>query len=47
MPNATAEQVLRRDTIRQLLLSAPAHTQQALVDALITCSSFPISLLVN
>ena len=36
MPNASTEQVLRRDTIRQLLLSAPAHTQQALVDALTT-----------
>ena len=34
MPNATAEQVLRRDTIRQLLLRTPAHTQQALVDEL-------------
>ena len=34
MPNSTAEQVLRRDTIRQLLLRTPAHTQQALVDAL-------------
>ena len=34
MPNSTAEQVLRRDTIRQLLLRTPAETQQALVDAL-------------
>lgn len=34
MPNSKPEQVLRRDTIRQLLLRAPADTQQALVDEL-------------
>ena len=34
MPNSTQEQAQRRDTIRQLLLRAPADTQQALVDAL-------------
>ncbi len=34
MPNTTAEQMLRRDTIRQLLLRNPADTQQALVDEL-------------
>ena len=34
MPNSTQEQVLRRDTIRQLLTRAPADTQQALVDEL-------------
>ncbi|MDH3612484.1 MAG: arginine repressor [Gammaproteobacteria bacterium] len=34
MPNSTAEQILRRDTIRQLLTRAPADTQQALVDEL-------------
>ena len=34
MPNSTEEQVLRRDAIRQLLLGAPADTQQALVDEL-------------
>ncbi|MDH3805841.1 MAG: hypothetical protein OEU90_10265, partial [Gammaproteobacteria bacterium] len=34
MPNSTAEQILRRDTIRQLLTRAPAGTQQALVDEL-------------
>ncbi|MDH3336359.1 MAG: hypothetical protein OER22_04650 [Gammaproteobacteria bacterium] len=34
MPNSTADQVLRRDTIRQLLLRAPVDTQQALVDEL-------------
>jgi len=34
MPNSSEEQVLRRDTIRQLLLRAPADTQQALVDEL-------------
>jgi len=34
MPNSTAEQVLRRDTIRQLLLRTPAETQQSLVEAL-------------
>jgi len=31
MPISTAEQVLRRDTIRQLLLRTPAETQQSLV----------------
>lgn len=31
MPNSTQEQALRRDTIRQLLLRAPADTQQSLV----------------
>ncbi len=36
MPNSTQEQALRRDTIRQLLLRAPADTQQALVDELIS-----------
>jgi len=35
MPNSSEEQVLRRDAIRQLLLRAPADTQQALVDELI------------
>lgn len=34
MPNSTQEQALRRDTIRQLLMRAPADTQQALVDEL-------------
>ena len=34
MPNSTQEQAQRRDTIRQLLLRAPADTQQALVEAL-------------
>ena len=34
MPNSTQEQVQRRDTIRQLLMRAPADTQQALVEAL-------------
>jgi transcriptional regulator of arginine metabolism len=34
MPNSTQEQALRRDAIRQLLLRAPADTQQALVDEL-------------
>lgn len=34
MPNSTEEQLLRRDTIRQLLSRAPADTQQALVDEL-------------
>lgn len=34
MPNSSEDQVLRRDTIRQLLLRAPAGTQQSLVDAL-------------
>ena len=32
MPNSTQEQAQRRDTIRQLLLRAPADTQQALVE---------------
>jgi transcriptional regulator of arginine metabolism len=35
MPNSTQEQALRRDTIRQLLLRAPADTQQSLVHELI------------
>ena len=34
MPNSTQEQTQRRDTIRQLLLRAPADTQHALVEAL-------------
>lgn len=34
MPNSNQEQLLRRDTIRQLLQRAPASTQQSLVDAL-------------
>ena len=34
MPNSSDEQVQRRDAIRQLLLHAPADTQQALVDEL-------------
>lgn len=34
MPNTSEDQVLRRDTIRRLLLRAPADTQQALVDEL-------------
>lgn len=34
MPNASQDQVLRRETLRQLLLRAPAETQQSLVDAL-------------
>jgi len=34
MPNSAREQALRRDTIRQLLMRAPAHTQRSLVDAL-------------
>jgi transcriptional regulator of arginine metabolism len=34
MPNSTQEQTQRRDVIRQLLLDAPADTQQALVDEL-------------
>ena len=34
MPNSTQEQAQRRDVIRQLLLDAPADTQQALVDEL-------------
>jgi transcriptional regulator of arginine metabolism len=31
MPNSTRDQILRRNTIRQLLLSGPADTQQVLV----------------
>lgn len=34
MPNSNEDQVLRRDTIRRLLLRAPTETQQALVDEL-------------
>ena len=34
MPNASQEQALRRQTLRELLSRAPADTQQALVDAL-------------
>ena len=34
MPNSIQEQALRRDAIRQLLLRAPAVTQQALVEEL-------------
>ena len=34
MPNSSEDQVLRRDTIRQLLLRAPARKQQSLVDEL-------------
>ena len=34
MPNSTQEQALRRDAIRQLLISAPAETQQSLVNEL-------------
>ena len=34
MRNPSQEQSLRRDAIRQLLMRAPAYTQQALVDAL-------------
>lgn len=34
MPNFSEDQLLRRDTIRQLLLHAPAGTQQSLVNAL-------------
>lgn len=34
MPNPAAEQVQRRETIRELLADAPAQTQQSLVDAL-------------
>jgi len=34
MPNSSEDQVLRRDTIRRLLLRAPAGTQKALVDEL-------------
>jgi len=35
MPNSTQEQALRRDTIRQLLMRAPADTQQSLVHELV------------
>jgi transcriptional regulator of arginine metabolism len=31
MPNSTRDQILRRNTIRQLLLSGPADTQRVLV----------------
>ncbi len=34
MPNPNAEQSLRRDAIRELLLRGPVETQQALVDEL-------------
>jgi transcriptional regulator of arginine metabolism len=34
MPNSSEEQLLRQDAIRQLLLRAPAGTQQTLVDEL-------------
>jgi transcriptional regulator of arginine metabolism len=34
MPNSPEDQLQRRETIRQLLLRAPADTQRALVDAL-------------
>jgi transcriptional regulator of arginine metabolism len=34
MPHSSEEQVLRRETIRQLLQRSPAETQQALVDKL-------------
>lgn len=34
MPNFSEEQLLRRETIRELLLRAPADTQQTLVDQL-------------
>ena len=34
MPHSSAEQTLRRETIRQLLQNGPAGTQQALVDEL-------------
>jgi transcriptional regulator of arginine metabolism len=34
MPNSSEDQLQRRETIRQLLLRAPADTQQALVDEL-------------
>ena len=35
MPNSPQDQLLRRETIRQLLLQAPASTQRHLVDELI------------
>ena len=35
MPNSTQEQTQRRDTIRQLLMRAPADTQQSLVHELV------------
>jgi transcriptional regulator of arginine metabolism len=34
MPNSPQDQLLRRETIRQLLLQAPARTQRQLVDEL-------------
>jgi len=34
MPNSSQDQLQRRETIRQLLLKAPASTQQRLVDEL-------------
>ena len=34
MPNSPQDQLLRRETIRQLLLQAPASTQRQLVDEL-------------
>jgi transcriptional regulator of arginine metabolism len=34
MPNSSEDQLLRRNAIRQLLLRAPAGTQQSLVNAL-------------
>ena len=34
MPNSSQDQLQRRETIRQLLLQAPASTQQQLVDVL-------------
>ena len=34
MPNSTQEQTQRRDVIRELLIQAPADTQQALVNEL-------------
>ena len=34
MPNSSEEQLLRRETIRELLMRAPADTQQVLVDEL-------------
>jgi len=34
MPNSSEDQILRRETLRQLLQRAPAGTQQSLVNAL-------------
>jgi transcriptional regulator of arginine metabolism len=34
MPNSSEEQLLRRETIRELLMRAPADTQRVLVDEL-------------